>query len=288
MLLIISNWDRANQEWGYRVLNVRFFKISLRVKTSFFYKLYRILKLYKVHYSKVHRVHSGILVLIITNKYLSYIVLLFNCIKLTVKKTVPGVSHMLMFLVTRLYQELIILVFICHYYRGQRTRILEDWAKKRMLRRRMRVATAQDQILINHTELLDWGKGRALDKHEIVKVINGDGINPKTGAGNDAKCMRQFLSRVTPATVQNPGVTSWEQFIPESAPLVDYLVPTMESRDDGWKFPNITLLKKLQYARAPSYDILQEYEVREIVVGESPAHKINKFKDWALTLIERL
>ena len=47
---------------------------------------------------------------------------------------------------------------------------------------------------------------------------------------------------------------------------MDYLVPAMESRDDDWKFPNITLLKKLQYARAPSYDILQEYEVREIVV----------------------
>ena len=129
---------------------------------SLFYNLYRILNLYKVHYSKVHRVHSGILVLIITNKYLSYIVLLFNCIKLTVKKTVPGVSHMLMFLVTRLYQELIILVFICHYYRGQRTRILEDWAKKRMIRRRMRVATAQDQILINHSELLDGGREELL------------------------------------------------------------------------------------------------------------------------------
>ena len=155
MLLIINNWDRVNQEWGYRVLNVRFLKIFFFVKTSLFYKLYRILKLYKVHYSKVHRVRSGVLILIIARSYVFYIVSFFNCIKLTVQKPVPGVSHIFMLLVTTLYQKLIILVFICYYYRGQRTSILEEWAKKRMIRRRTCIATAQDQILINHSELLD-------------------------------------------------------------------------------------------------------------------------------------
>ena len=128
------------------------------MKTSLFYKLYRILKLYKVHYSKVHKVPSGILVLIIARSYVFYIVLFFNCIKLTVQKPVPGVSHIFMLLVTTLYQKLIILVFICYYYRGQRTSVLEEWAKKRMIRRRTHIATAQDQILINHSELLDGGR----------------------------------------------------------------------------------------------------------------------------------
>ena len=119
--------------------------------------MYRILKLYKVHYSKVHKVPSGILVLIIA-RYVFYIVLFFNCIKLTVQKPVPGVSHIFMLLVTTLYQKLIILIFIFYYYRGQRTSVLEEWAKKRMIRRRTRIATAQDQILINHSELLDGGR----------------------------------------------------------------------------------------------------------------------------------
>ena len=104
---------------------------------------------------------------------------------------------------------------------------------------------------------------------KIVKAINGDGIQPKSGNGNDAKCMRQFLSRVEHAALQNPGLTSWNQFIPENSPLVDYLVVVTGARDDDWKFPNLTLLKELQQARTLSYDIIQEYETREIVMGET-------------------
>ena len=111
-----------------------------------------------------------------------------------------------------------------HYSRGQRTKVMEDWARTRMVRNRRRAASSQDQILIQQSSLKEWGKGKALNKTKIVKAINGDKIQPKPGNGNHAKCMRQFLSRVEHAALQNPGLTSWNQFIPENSPLVDYLV----------------------------------------------------------------
>ena len=154
---------------------------------------------------------------------------------------------------------------------------MKDWAKKRILRKRKRTAEERDRFLIAQSRHIQWGAGRALDKLKIVKEINGDGVTPNPGSGDNAKCMRLFLSRLDPESLQNPGLTPWSEFVPEISPLLDYLIVDAEENDHTWKVPGISVLKSLQSSRVLLYDIIPECETREIVVGTSSTSEIIQF-----------
>ena len=75
-------------------------------------------------------------------------------------------------------------------------------------------------MVIAQSRYILWGKARALDKYKIVNAINGD----ESWTSRDQNNMRKFLSRLDPGTLQSPDLTPWSVFIPENAPLLDYLI----------------------------------------------------------------
>ena len=196
-------------------------------RSYIFYKLYRLFMLYTVQYKYIYKLCSEILSLI-----------KISTGNISINHTHPYFYHVIfpeffsvgesyvfkLYMIILNNEKIFFHTLIIHYSRGQKTKMMEDWARTRMVRNRRHAASSQDRILIQQSSLKEWGKGKALNKTKIVKAINGDKIQPKPGNGNHAKCMRQFLSRVEHAALQNPGLTSWNQFIPENSPLVDYLV----------------------------------------------------------------
>ena len=61
----------------------------------------------------------------------------------------------------------------------------------------------------------------------------------------DAECMTTFLDSVIVNGVQNPGFTPFEEFLPRSAPLVDFLSIGLHSRA-GWKYPSADTIHGIQ------------------------------------------
>ena len=109
-------------------------------------------------------------------------------------------------------------------FRGSASKLLEAWAKKKIVKKRRQSAEERDRLLIAQSVYIQWGSGRELDKAKIVKAINGDGVTPKPDIDEDAKCMRLFLSRLDPKSLQNLEITPWSEFVPETSPLIDYLI----------------------------------------------------------------
>ena len=173
------------------------------------------------------------------------------------------------------------------YFRGMRTKTLEEWARTRMIRKRRNHASEADRMLVPRDSTTYWGKGRAYDQYDIVKAINGTRTRHVPGKGNDTSCMRDFLSRLDPASLQNPGIGSWLNFIPGNSPFIDYLAVHVEYSSDGWLYPSLSILKELQDSKAISYSMLDKCEIREIIVGESSEFEVKQFVDWTITMHDR-
>ena len=77
------------------------------------------------------------------------------------------------------------------------------------------------------------------------------------------------------------------EFIPKIAHLIDYLVVDSKESNPGWSFPRLSLLKTLQSSRVLSYDIIQDCEMHEIIVGESSSSEISGLVEWVVTMKER-
>ena len=141
---------------------------------------------------------------------------------------------------------------------------LEEWAKNRMVHRRQGETSESHRFLIPQLSTVTWGENRVLDKHDIISEVIGDGVRPKMGKKNDASCMQNYLNRVDPSGLQDPGLTSWENFIPNKATLLDYLAVVTHEKDDNWRFPRLGLLREFQADRGLSLNLLQSCRVREI------------------------
>ena len=201
----------------------------------------------------------------------------------------PGRCRIIMLL--WINQDKCILLLItrsnCIYFRGFRTKTLEDWVRDRMTRKRRRPAVEKDRILISQRSEIKLGENRALDKFKIVKAITQDESIHKPGWSDDAKCMRSFLANLDPTSLQDPEITPWLDFIPENSPLVDYLVVHSEENEDTWKLPTLNLLKKLQDTRTLLYDLIDQCKVREIIVGESSTAEVKEYITWIITMHEK-
>ena len=265
MLLItkvnIRQWGEGHQV-GNNLLFVRF-AITISHASYIFYKLYRISYLFKVQYYTINTLYFYS-IYFLTNGRLLHVMFMENFfINSSLLPAYPGRCHIIMLLLVN--QEKCILLLItmsnCIYFRGLRTKTLEDWVRDRMIRKRRRPAVEEDRILISQRSEIKWGENRALDKFKIVKAITRDESTYKPGWSDDAKCMRSFLANLDPSSLQDPEITPWLDFILENSPLVDYLVVHSEENKDTWKLPTLSLLKKLQDTRTLSYDLVSQCEV---------------------------
>ena len=79
--------------------------------------------------------------------------------------------------------------------------------------------------------------------------------------------------------VQDPGLTPFEEFLPRSAPLVEFLSIGLHS-DAGWKYPSANTIHSIQKDRGLSFQMLKEVEVKEIIAGVSSPEDILEIKLW--------
>ena len=91
--------------------------------------------------------------------------------------------------------------------------------------------------------------------------------------------MTAFLDSVIVNKVQNPGLTPFEEFLPRSAPLVDFLSIGLHS-GAGWKYPSANMIHAIQKNQGLSFQMLKEVEVKEIIAGVSSPEDILEIKRW--------
>ena len=94
----------------------------------------------------------------------------------------------------------------------------------------------------------------------------------------DAECMAAFLDAILVNGVQDPGLTPFEEFLPRSAPLLDFLSIGLHS-GAGWKYPSADTIHGIQQNRGLSFQMLKDVEVKEIVAGVSSLEEISGCKN---------
>ena len=108
-------------------------------------------------------------------------------------------------------------------------------------------------------------------KENIICAVVG--TTPVMNQRKDAECMMDFLDATIVNGVQDPGITPFAEFLPRSAPLVDFLAVGLHS-GAGWKYPSPNTIHEIQQNRGLSFQMLKEVEVMEIVAGVSSTEEI--------------
>ena len=150
---------------------------------------------------------------------------------------------------------------------------LRDEVERRVKLARSTTPTGSSDLLVRQPQVMAWGNNKPLAKDLVIKEFVG--YKPAMGRKQDEKCMDKFLNKVMKAGLQDPGLTPRNQFLPEGAPLLDWLAVRQESMD-AWKYPPREEVCRYERTRGLTYQILQEVKVQEIVVGRSSKEKIEE------------
>ena len=142
---------------------------------------------------------------------------------------------------------------------------------------RMERSVPEQQFIIPRPKENSWGHGRALDKEKIIREFFR--YTPAMNKRKDAECMTAFLDSVIVNGVQDPGLTPFEEFLPRSAPLVDFLSIGLHS-GAGWKYPSADTINGIQRDRGLSFQMLKDVEVKEIIAGVSSPEEILEINLW--------
>ena len=78
----------------------------------------------------------------------------------------------------------------------------------------------------------------------------------------DKECMTKFLEKDIVNGVQDRDLTPFGEFLPRSAPLVDFLSIGLHS-GAGWKYPSANTIHGIQADQGLSYQMLEDVEVNE-------------------------
>ena len=166
------------------------------------------------------------------------------------------------------------------WFRGYSTEELMINAATTTAAARMERSESEQQFLIPRPEENSWGKERALDKERIIREFVE--LTPIMNKRRDEECVSIFLDKVIVNGVQDPGLTPFKEFLPRSAPLVDFLSIGMHF-GDGWKYPSADTIHRIQKNRGLSYQMLGEVEVKEIVAQVSLPEEILEIRKWMET-----
>ena len=70
-------------------------------------------------------------------------------------------------------------------------------------------------------------------------------FTPIMNKRRDEECMAVFLDKVIVNGFQDPGLTPFKEFLPRSAPLVNFLSIGIHS-GAGWKYPSAATIQGIQ------------------------------------------
>ena len=136
------------------------------------------------------------------------------------------------------------------------------------------------KFMIPRPEENSWGKDRVLDKERIIREFVK--FTPIMNKKRDEECMAKFLDKVKVNGVQDPGLTPFKEFLPRSAPLVDFLSIGIYS-GSGWKYSSSDTIHGIQANQGLFYQMLEDVEVKEIVAGISSPEEILEIRKWMET-----
>ena len=144
---------------------------------------------------------------------------------------------------------------------------------------RMDRSESGQQFLIPRPKENSWGKGRALDKEGMIPEFIE--FLPIMNLCQDEEYMSTFLDKVIVNGVQDPGLSHFEEFLPRSTPLVDFLSIGICS-GAGWKYPLALAdtIHGIQKNRGLSYQLLDDVEIKEIIAGVSSPEEILEIRKW--------
>ena len=95
----------------------------------------------------------------------------------------------------------------------------------------------------------------------------------------DKECMVKFLDKVKVNGVQDPGLTLVKEFLPRSAPFIEFLSIGIHA-GAGCNYPSSNTSHGIQANRDLSYQTLEDVEVKEIVAGISSPEEILETRKW--------
>ena len=182
------------------------------------------------------------------------------------------------------------LSLIMYLFRGRRSsrtdknplvafdcRNLMTRAARIMMEARRSPSSEEMQILIRRDPINPWRASGQLEKASLMSwYVNH---RPVMGRGRDKSVMMTFMKKVNQAGIQIPVGTKFEEFLPAGAPILDFLAVSMEKME-CWQFPTKPEIRKFQQNRGLSYSMLQEVEVKEIVVGETSSDHCREIISW--------
>ena len=154
---------------------------------------------------------------------------------------------------------------------------LRIMAEQIMIKARSVPATQDDSILVPRTEHNMWGKNRPYSKSNLMNKFCG--YEPIINRGRDEKCMTDYLKVTERGGLQNPQLDTVRNLLPAGAPLLDFLSCTMV-RSDDWNLPGRAEVDFWSHERGISMAMLNQVEVREIVVGYSSEQEIEDITSW--------
>ena len=150
-------------------------------------------------------------------------------------------------------------------------------ASQIMTKARAVPAVDENSILVPRADTNMWTKNRPYSKSILMNKFCG--YEPTINRGKDQKCMEDYLKSTEKGGMQNPQLDSYRNLLPAGAPLLDFLSCTMERVDD-WNLPGRAEVDYWSHERGITMDILNQVEVKEIIVGRSTEEEIEQITSW--------
>ena len=154
---------------------------------------------------------------------------------------------------------------------------LMNSARRIMKECRMENPDTNHDLLVPRVKEDIWSKNGAAYKANLIRELTGR--YPVMNQFHDAECMDKYLQTVMQDGLQDPGLVSPDQFLPAGSSILDFLAVSTERRDT-WRIIPKDEISAYQRNRGLSYAMLEEIEVREIILGVSTEDEVNETVHW--------
>jgi len=176
-------------------------------------------------------------------------------------------------------------VYKVYYFRprsGDKIKELRAEEMRKIVEERVKLARSaapqgSSDLLVRQPQVVSWGSKLAFNKENLISPFVG--YKPVMGRKKDEACMVKYLKKIMVNGLQDPQVGPRPAFLPEGAPLLEYLAVYQE-RMDAWKYPTREEVNLFERARGLSMKMLEEVEVRVIVVEKTSPERIKETIEW--------
>ena len=171
-----------------------------------------------------------------------------------------------------------------HYYYRKLEKLPEMRSEelKKVVEERVKLARSaapqgSSNLLVRQPQVVSWGTKKVFNKEDIIaKMI---GYKPTMGRKQDESCMDKYLKRVMVNGLQDPKLGTRSAYLPEGAPLLEFLAVYQEEMD-AWKYPTREEINLFQRSRGLAYTMMEEVQVKVIEVGSSSPSQIAESVEW--------